>query len=232
MALLDADSGQPLWSYQGEDEWLRHGRFRSDGEQLVVGLSGGRLLMFNRQGVKLWEQFTGEFPLVLEMDDTGTVYAAGKNRELASFAAGGQLNWRYRIPDHVVTAGADNMSADGQLIVVGTVAGWLYAFAPDGTLKWRRQLPSLAQGHNALDVTPDGQWILAGTNGANGGYLVIYHQDGTLAWQTQLTDRRAADDPSRGDHNDTGVITAAIADDGQTIAAGTGDSTIVIFTRE
>lgn len=187
--------------------------------------------MFDKAGRDLWEQRTGEFPLVLEIDDAYNVYASGKNREVVSYDRVGGLRWRYRIADHVVTAGANNIDQDGQLIVVGTVGGWLHALRADGSVAWKRQLPPLAQGHNALDMTPDGQKILVGTNGDEGGYLAVYQTDGTLAWKTRLTDRRAAADPNRGDHNDTGVITAAISADGDWLAAGTGDSTIQIFKR-
>lgn len=230
-ALLDAVTGKVRWSYAGADEWLRAARFGPDGERILAGFSGGRLVMFTRAGQPLWETWTGEFPLVLELDEAGNSYASGKNREVTSFDAAGNPRWRYRIPDHVVTAGSNNLSQDGKLLVVGTVGGWLYAFDADGTLAWRRHLPPIAQGHNALDITPDGQFILVGTNGEQGGYFLVYRREGTLLWQTQFFDTR----PSlvdRGDHNDTGVITVAISDDGQFIAAGTGDSTIRIFERE
>jgi hypothetical protein len=230
-ALLAAATGKILWSYAGADEWLRQVRFSRDGERIVAGFSGGRLVMFDKIGREIWQQRTGEFPLVLEIDDSYNVYASGKNRELASFDKDGRLRWRNRIPEHVVTAGANNMSRDGQLIVVGTVGGWLHAFQADGSVAWKRQLPPLAQGHNALDMTPDGQLILVGTNGEQGGYTVIYQADGTLLWKTQFTDSRPAT-IDRGDHNDTGVITTAISDDGRWLAGGTGDSTIRIFELE
>lgn len=230
-ALLDAATGTVRWSYAGADQWLRQARFSRDGERIMAGFSGGRLVMFDKRGQELWQQRTGEFPLVLEIDDDYNVYASGKNRELASFDQAGILRWRFRIPEHVVTAGSNNMSSDGHLIVVGTVGGWLHAFRSDGSVAWKRQLPPLAQGHNALDMTPDGQFILVGTNGEKGGYLVVYRADGSLAWQTQLADRRPPT-INRGDHNDTGVMTTAIADDGAWIAAGTGDSTIRIFARK
>ncbi len=231
-ALLDGATGAVVWSYSGADEWLRASRFSADGQRIAAGFSGGRLILFTRDGERLWERFVGEFPLVLEIDPKGNLYAAGKNREVSSFDAKGNLRWRRRIPDHVVTAGADSMAADGSLLVVGTVSGWLYAFDGDGTLLWRRALPSGFQGHNAVDVTPDGRRIVVGSAGerGGGGLVVVYDRHGALLWSHRSADRRESGGSSYPyDHNHIGAITVAISDDGEHVAAGYGDSTVRLF---
>jgi outer membrane protein assembly factor BamB len=186
--------------------------------------------MYNREGTPLWKAFIGEFPMVLEIDADYNVYAAGKNRELFSFDVNGNLRWRRRIANHVVSAGANNMSADGKFIVLSTVGGWVYAFDDAGEIAWQRPVPGGLQGHNALDMTPDGRWIVVGTAGTEeGGGVVLYDRNGTLLSSHHSEDRREA---GQYDHNQTGVITVAISDDGSRIAAGYGDSVIRIFERE
>lgn len=109
------------------------------------------------------------------------------------------------------------------------MGGWLYAFDDAGEIAWQQPLPGGSQGHNALDVTPDGAWIAVGTAGTEeGGWIALYDRNGTLVWSHHSHDRR---DPAQYDHNQTGVITVAISDDGSRIAAGYGDSIIRVFER-
>ena len=233
--LLDATTGSTIWSYRGQDLWLRNSRFSPDGKRIVAGFSGGQLVMLDDKGTELWAASIGEFPMVLEIDADYNIYAAGKSRELFAFDASGKLRWRHRIGNHVVTAGSNVMSDNGQTVVLGTVGSWLLNFNKQGTLIWQRPLPqpSELQGHNALDVSPDGTWILAGTAGFSGQWLALYEQDGTLVWQQEFTDSRDRHTwPYQFDHNQSGPISVAISDDGRFVAAGFGDSTIRVFELE
>ena len=75
-------------------------------------------------------------------------------------------------------------------------------------------------------------WVLRGVSDRS-GYIHLYNKNGTLLWEKQnINDRPAAQDGIIYDHNQTGVITVTISDDGKYIAAGYGDSTIRIFERE
>jgi len=233
-ALLESEDGSIIWSGPNNDEWLRNSRFSSDDQRIVFGMSGGRLLSYTIQGDKIYERFIGEFPMVLEIDDTYNIYAAGKNRELFSYDLLGALRWRKAIPNHVVTAGSDNMSDDGKIIVMGTVGAHVYAFNPDGEILWQQHIKGELQGHNALDVTPDGNYIAVGSAGTqDGGWLQVFHKSGNLLWEKQFEDLR---DPDKldytYDHNQSGAITVAISDDAEYVAAGYGDSTIRIFKQE
>jgi len=208
-ALLDAASGAAVWTYREPRQWLRNSRWSPDGQRIVAGFGFGQLTALTREGAPLWEVAIGQFPTALEVDSAYNVYAAGKNRELFSFDADGNLRWRRRIPDHVVTAG--DMSADGDLIVLGTVGNWLYAFDAMGELLWRRHLFGIGVGNNGVDVTPDGTWILTGS--------ALYDRDGTLIWRLET----GPESP--------GANTVTISDDGRYIAAGYEDSVIRIFER-
>jgi WD40 repeat protein len=232
--LLDANTGEVVWTHSVGDYWLRNSRFSPDGKRIIAGHSGGRLDMLTDSGTWLWTNYIGEFPMVLEIDDEYNTYAAGKNREMFSYDSEGNLRWRERIPNHVVTAGSDNMCEDGSLIVLGTVGGLVVAIDKNGKVAWQRDLPGTLQGHNALDMTPDGQWIVVGSAGEEGtsGAVVLYDRNGTEIWRHESQDRRDTgerDYQYEYDHNQRGAITVAVSDDAEYIAAGYGDSTIRIF---
>ncbi len=234
-AIMNADDGSLVWAGSNVDNWLRAARWSADDQYIAVGLSGGTTMLYKADGTKVWTQYIGEFPMILEIDDDYNVYAAGKNRELFSYDVDGNLNWRRRIGNHVVTAGADNMSADGSIIVFGTVGAKVFAFDANGIILWQRTMKGELQGHNALDMTPDGEYIVVGTAGVNdmSGYIHLYNKNGTLLWERQnVTDRPAAQDGIVYDHNQTGVISVTISDDGKYIASGHGDSTIRVFERQ
>ncbi len=238
-ALLDVGTGQVLWTYRLPDEsqWLRHARWSPDGQRVVTGYGGGIITTLTSGGDPLSMTSIGEFPMVLEMDNEYNTYMAGKSRELFSFNASGNLRWRRRVAANAITAGANNMSADGALIVIGTVGGWVQAYNRSGDLLWQRRLPGTSQGHNALDVTPDGAFVFVGVVGETGrdGHLVLYDRNGTLLWQTRFPDKRDTGEvssPYPYEHPQRGVITVAISDDGRYLAAGYGDGTLRIFEQQ
>lgn len=230
--LYDAANGNIVWRYKFNDKWLRASRWSKDGEKLVAGFSGGKTVLLDKNGGVLWERNIGEFPMVTEIDNDYNVYLAGKNRELFSFDKEGNLRFRYRIGNHVVTAGSNNMAKERDLLVFGTVGGWMYAFNRDGELVWQQDLPPILQGHNALDITPSGDYIAVGTAGDEGGSVSVYDKNGTALWSKEFKDSRGKDWPYEFDHNHIGAITIAISDDGKYVAAGFGDSNIKIFERK
>ncbi len=234
IALLDVASGRSIWEYGKEGDWVRNAVWSVDGKRFLTGHSGGRVLMFTRNGELLWQASIGEFPMVLEMDSGYNTYMAGKSREVFSFDAVGKLHWRWHLGT-VVSDGANSMSADGSVIVFGTISGWIFVFNRNGDLLWQRRLPGNLQGHNAVDVTPDGDFILVGSAGERrqDGYLSLYDRSGALLWQNQITDRRdsgQAKYPYEYDHNHRGIITVTISDDARVLVAGYGDSTIRVFS--
>ena len=234
----DSTTGAPIWSYDPDPEigWLRHAVWSPDGQRLVTGHSGGLVVMFDRSGTLLWERSIGEFPMSMGVDASYSVFAAGKNRELFSFDGDGLLRFRHRISNHVVSAARRNMSDAGDRFAHGTVGGVLQVFDQTGAMVWQRRLGGVLLGHNALDMTSDGSLIVAGSAGEAGrdGYLELFDRNGALLWQTRHGDGRDAGTipmPYSIDHNQRGVISVAISDDGRRIVAGYGDSTIRIFER-
>ena len=234
VAMVGTATGKILWQSSGMFDWLRNAVWSPDGQRVITGHSGGNIAMFTGDGELLWRQSIGEFPMMLEIDSQNNSYLAGKNRELVSFDAAGKERWRYRIGNNVVAAGWNNLSEDAGMIVLGTIGGWIQAYSTDGELLWQRRLPGTLQGHNALDITPDGEYIVVGSAGEAdvAGFVTLFSRDGTVLWETRALDRRDEGDityPYEYDHNQRGVITVAISDDGKTIAAGYGDSTLRIF---
>ena len=85
-------------------------------------------------------------------------------------------------------------------------------------------------------MTPDGSLVVVGGAGSvgNAGVVSLFERDGGLLWQEMHPDGRdqgTMPAPYEYDHNQRGVITVAISDDGRRIVAGYGDSTIRIFER-
>lgn len=238
IVLLDARSGENVWAFDPEErlDWLRNARWSPDGSRFVTSHADGRLAVFSDDFDLLWEVDIGEFAMLLEVDADHNVYAAGKNRELFGFDGEGNLRFRRRIPNHVVTAGSNNMDASGNWIALGTVGGVLQMYDTDGTMRWQRRFEGDLQGHNALDMTPDGSLVVVGGAGSvgNAGVVSLFERDGGLLWQEMHPDGRdqgTMPAPYEYDHNQRGVITVAISDDGRRIVAGYGDSTIRIFER-
>jgi hypothetical protein len=225
LALFEAANGRVVWGDSSTREWLRNAAFSPDGSMVVVGMSDGHLMAFDLQGNKLWHRGIGEFPMFLGVSRDGNVFAAGKSRTLFAFDREGNLKWRYRIPDHVVTAG--DISEDGK-IALGTVGGWIYLFSEDGQLLWRRHPggPGFSPrtiGHNAIAITPDGRYIIAGTAPEN--EVILLNEKGTLLWLYEAEQELLSKDMMGG------VVHVAVSRDATKILAAYGDSYIREFGR-
>lgn len=156
-------------------QWLRNCAFYQDDSGFIVG--SRELAGFDSAANQKWVNIIGEFPLFLGVDSQNNVFAAGKNRTLFSFDFAGNLRWKHRIPDHVVTAGA--ITPDGSRIAIGTVGGMIYLFDNSGNLLWKRGVGGL--GHNAIAISDDGKYIVAGLVPDN--CVAVYNENGTLLWQ-------------------------------------------------
>lgn len=161
--------------------WLRNCLFYPDNSGFIAGSPeiGG----FTIVGKQNWQQLIGEFPMFLGIDKNKNIFAAGKSRSLFSFDVSGNLRWKKRIPDHVVTMGG--VTSDGQRVVVGTIGGMVHLFDGNGNLLWRQHLNSGmtgdSAGHNAVAMSPDGERIVVGS--APGNCVFVYNGKGTLLWK-------------------------------------------------
>lgn len=226
-ALLDLN-GQVIWGFNPIEQWLRHSRFSPDGQRIAAGFSAGAVSLLDIDGNEIWRNHIGEFPLMIALDSAYNFYGGGKNREVFAFDASGSLRWRRRVGNHVISAGAANFSQAGDLLVFGTVGGFLIAYDSSGNIKWQRPIGDevMLQGHNACYITPDGSRIVVG---GNDGSINVFDAHGTKLWTRSDVDVR---DPSLYDHNQTGAIAVIMSDDGLRLAAGYGDSVIRVFERE
>lgn len=203
------------------DEWFRNCKFFDDGSFVAASRT---VTGFDASGNKKWDFIIGEFPLFLAVDSSNNVYAAGKSRELFSFDSNGNLRWKHRIPDHVVTAGA--ATPDGKKIAVGTVGGMVYLFDNDGNLLWKRVSMNPGRGdatvgHNAVAISEDGTRIVVGTQPGN--CVVVYDGNGAVVWE----DCRKTEAPSK-DYL-VGVTNVAISKDKTEVIATYGDNYIREF---
>lgn len=205
------------------DEWFRNCDFYPDDSGFVVGAR--TMTGFNINGYKVWSYIIGEFPMFLATDSNKNTFAAGKSRTLFSFDSAGNLRFKHRIPDHVVTAGA--ATPDGSRIALGTVGGMVYLFDNSGSLLWKRSMTIPGEpasvGHNAVAISADGKRIVAGT--APNNCVIIYNEKGTIVDKECMPVKKTSNDQLEG------AMSVQISADKTKIIAGFGDSYIREFEK-
>ncbi|MFH0831692.1 MAG: PQQ-binding-like beta-propeller repeat protein [archaeon] len=220
--LFNAESGARE-SISWIDEWFRNCQFYQDDSGFVVGAR--TIAGFNINRYKLWSYIIGEFPMFLATDSSKNTFAAGKSRTLFSLDTEGNLRWKHRIPDHVITAGA--ATPDGSRIALGTIGGMVYLFDNSGNLLWKRGLATSGQfssvGHNAIAISPDGKRIVAGTSPGN--CIIEFNDKGTVVWQECSPVSKLSSEQLEG------VASVQISSDKTRIIAGYGDSYIREFKK-
>jgi outer membrane protein assembly factor BamB len=236
--LYSVSDGSIVQGFSGYNNWLRNGRFTDDDSKFVVGLSGGYVAMVDTaSGERLWENFVGEFPLFLAIDNQDNTYAAGKGRTLFSFDKDGGLRWSYRVPDHTTTAGM--ITPDGSHVVIGTVGAWVYDFnGATGDLLWRQRIAGENVGHNAVSVSADGRYVAIGSGPEN--VLTIFNTRGTKIFEQTsalnpdpiLNDKWATIGPTASAGTQKGIMCTVISADGSSVLAGYGDDYIRSFVRQ
>ncbi len=245
--LLDALSGETIWNYFAEvadvkprPEILRNARFSADDKTVIVGYSGGYLTSIDvPSGSVNWAGgFIGEFPLTLDIDDSGNVYAVGKGREAISIAPDGSIRWKKTVYEHVSTA-AINSLVDGKFIT-HTVSGSVYALdAQNGEFLWWRKIGQgdmvdgyvETGGHNALDIDPV-SGLIAHTEtidrrDGGGSVVTIMNSDGVVLDSKYFEDLRESRGQEVG-HAQRGAMAVAFNKNGK-LAAVFGDGMIRVF---
>ena len=129
---------------------------KTTGKYSAVGLSDGRIYLYDNSGVNLWSYDT--------KDQIGTLYASDnyvaagtKNKKLLVFSVNGTLMWERLMTDSVIATFIEE-----PFIAVSTLDNTVQLYYTDGTLKW-----IYATDGRTLDLDMDGRYLLSGT--ANGG---------------------------------------------------------------
>jgi len=236
--LYNVSDGSIVKGFSGYNNWLRNGRFTDDDSKFVVGLSGGYVAMFNTtSGERLWDNYVGEFPLFLAVDNQDNTYACGKGRTLFSFDKDGDLRWSYRVPDHTTTAGM--ITPDGSHVVIGTVGAWVYDFnGATGEVRWRQRITGENVAHNAVSVSAGGGYVAIGSGPEN--VLTIFNTKGTKIFEQTSTlnpdpildEKWATIGPTASAGTQKGIMCTVISADGSTVIAGYGDDYIRSFTKQ
>jgi len=181
--LIDTATGTEQavpWNATGQ----RNCAFYYDDSGFVIGAR--EVTGFDASGTQKWQNVIGEFPLFMDVDNNKNTFGAGKSRTLFSFDANGNLRWKHKIPDHVITAGA--ATPDGSRMALGTVGGMVYVFDGDGNLLWKRNAMEPGNwssiGHNAVTISEDGKEVVVGTTDQAGVICVLaYNGNGTIVWE-------------------------------------------------
>ena len=245
--MLDAETGKTLWGYTARPndvsplpEHLRNGLFTADGSRVILALAGGWIASLDAAtGEVQWEgSYMGEFPLAMELDENGVLYAVGKSREVFAFDSNGQVKWRVPIYEAVSTA-SETALLDGYFIG-HTVNGSIYAIdTSQGKLAWWRKLGNgdgfkefvEASGHNSLDVDPVNGLIAHGEvidrRDGGGSRVSIYSRSGALLSTMYFADEREQAGETV-DHQVRGVQSVAFDKSGR-LGAAFGDGYLRIF---
>lgn len=245
--MLDAETGKTLWGYTARPndvsplpEHLRNGLFTADGSRVILALAGGWIASLDAAtGEVQWEgSYMGEFPLAMELDENGVLYAVGKSREVFAFDSNGQVKWRVPVYEAVSTA-SETALLDGYFIG-HTVNGSIYAIdTAQGKLAWWRKLGNgdgfkefvEASGHNSLDVDPVNGLIAHGEvidrRDGGGSRVSIYSRSGALLSTMYFADEREQAGETV-DHQVRGVQSVAFDKSGR-LGAAFGDGYLRIF---
>jgi len=234
-ALLDSATGSVVSGVAENYDWLRNSKFSSDDSKFVIGASGGVVAMFEASTAgKLWENWVGEFPFVLEMDPQGNTYAVGKGRTLFSFDANGKERWSFRVPDHTPLTGA--LSADGKRLAFGTGQGWVYYVdTADGSVVWKSHVTAETMGHNGISMSADGSRTAVG--GAPQNTLNVFDSKGNILFENTAAEN---DDPALAqkwsgighavsESTQRGALGTAMSADGKRVLVAYGDDYVREF---
>jgi WD40 repeat protein len=194
----------------------------ADGNRILAGTLGKRVVCLDRDGETLWSAEVGNQAWRVGLSDDGQVAVAGtgstrpwdmKGRGLYAFDGDGQLRWQQDLRASVW--GLD-LARDGRTIALGTDGHEALLFDRDGHLLWRRETPGFGWWGwvMAAALSADGQTVVVGS--ANKTVLIL-DRGGNL-----LGEHRAAAD----------VYAVAVSPDGQTVAAGSSDQQVYLLDRQ
>jgi len=245
--LLDSATGETIWGYSADPsdvrprpEIIRNAVFSEDDRRVVVGYAGGYLTSLETStGLPEWAGgFIGEFPLTLDIDSQGNIYAVGKGREAISIDPAGSLRWRTPVYEHVSTTGISAL-VDGKFIS-HTVSGSVYALdAASGEFLWWRKIGQGDQiygyvetgGHNALDIDPV-TGLIAHTEtlfsrDGGGSVVTLMNSNGAVLASQHFPDAREQEGQEVR-HVHRGAMAVSFNGRGQ-LAAVFGDGTVRVF---
>jgi outer membrane protein assembly factor BamB len=185
----------------------------ADGERILAGTLGKRVVCLDRDGETLWSAEVGNQAWRVGLSDDGQIAIAGtgstrpwnmKGRGLYAFDGDGQLRWQQ---DLSASVWGLELARDGRTVALGTDGHEALLFDGDGHLLWRRETPGFGWSGwvMAAALSADGQTVAVGS--ANKTALIL-DRGGNL-----LGEHRASAD----------VYAVAVSADGQTVAAGSSD---------
>ena len=175
--LYETSNGNLKWSYYTGD-WLREGRFSSDGKTVYFSSSNGTVYALNAEdGSKKWLGL-GEhvIPFMLGISEQANmVVSAGKGRAFTAMdLTNGKSKWQ-TVVDQTITAA--QIAIDGS-IVGATVGGMVYKIDKDGKIIWTRKYGGV--GHNGVFYTKNGKYALLG-----GPNATLLDENGNIIWEKE-----------------------------------------------
>lgn len=211
------DNGGLLWT-DSQVEYDETISISDDGALISFGIQYGgnwnrHLVLYNREGTKLWENGEHSVITLVEMSGDGHTIITGEyfgtDYYLTSSNRQGSLLWTksdYSEPIHSIS-----VSDDGNTIAIGCDDDRVYVYDSDGNQLWSY---STIDGNEVyVSVSDDGSTIAIGSNDQK---VVVFSRNGTKLFEYMTTNF---------------VHSVSVSNDGTIIAAGATDGRIYAFDR-
>lgn len=216
--VYETSTGKLVWSFYTGD-WLREGRFSSDGKIVYFSSSNGTVYSVDATNGSFKWLGNGFhiIPFMLGLSESNqTIISAGKGRAFTALdIASGNRKWQ-KVIDQTVTAA--QTASDGSA-VGSTVGGMSYGLNSDGSFKWVRTYGGV--GHNGVEYTANGQYAMFG-----GPNPTLFDTKGNILWQREVD--KAVNMTSVQEKDTGGANEVWVSSDGSLIILG-GDDGIVQF---
>jgi len=178
-----------------------------DGSYVIAGSYDANVYFFDRSGF-LWNFTTlRAYRQAVAISENGSYAVCGSmDNHVYLFDKDGNLIWDFASSKNILCA---DISADGRYIVAGGEDTMLYFFSKESsTALWSSPLGGYVW---RCKVSGDGSYVVAGTE----ALIDVYDRDGSELWWCDT---------------DSSVKALAISHDGEYIAAGLANGTILFFS--
>lgn len=217
--------GRGLFFFEGDGSLLWKEDLRAsvwgmslsaNGEVLAAGTSSRQLLVFDRQGHRLWQQdvpgagwYAWVWCTALSANGEVVVAGAADNR-LRILNRGGKLLAEHSTHGEVFAVA---ISADGRTIAAGDNERHVYLLDQAGALLWKDQRSDKIW---AVALSDDGEQVLIGA-GEKEGHLLSFDRSGQMLWKR---------------HVGGSVSNVTLSADGRRVVAGTREGGIYVFGED
>lgn len=218
--IYETSTGKLVWSFYTGD-WLREGRFSSDGKIVYFSSSNGTVYSVDASNGSFKWLGNGFhiIPFMLGLSESNqTIISAGKGRAFTALdIASGNRKWQ-KVIDQTVTAA--QTASDGS-VIGSTVGGISYGLNADGSFKWVRSYGGV--GHNGVEYPSNAKYAMFG-----GPNPTLFDADGNILWQREAD--KAVNMTSVQEKDTGGANEVWISSDASLIILGGDDGDVQFYS--